>query len=135
MTEPPPKYHPRLSLPPGQMLAIKFLTADYFDDKPSISLNGLTANAVGDVSSPPRGRGVVEADLLNLDVRRRFGIFGSTFVELERLRQSRSPDRPETKVRADTEKKLCPPLSRQEKSCERCYVTPEFLRMYKVRLA
>ena len=69
-----------------------WLIVDYLDDKPSISLTGVIAGADGDVSTPPSGRGVAVRDLRDFDARRRFGAFGRTFVEMERLRQSRSGD-------------------------------------------
>jgi hypothetical protein len=69
-----------------------WLIVDYLDDRPSISLTGVIANADGDVSTPPSGRGVVVRDLHDFDARRRFGAFGRTFVELERLRRSRSKE-------------------------------------------
>jgi hypothetical protein len=88
--EAPPNY--RLSLPPGVLSRNLWLIVDYLDDRPSISLTGVIANADGDVSTPPSGRGVVVRDLRDFDARRRFGAFGRTFVELERLRQSRSKE-------------------------------------------
>jgi hypothetical protein len=50
---------------------------------------GIYPEAFGDVSSPSRGRAVGMSDLHNLEARRRFAVFGSSFVASERLRQSR----------------------------------------------
>lgn len=107
--EAPPNY--RLSLPPGTLSGRSVLILDYLDERPSISLTGVIANADGDVSTPPSGRGVGVRDLRDFDARRRFGAFGRTFVELERLRQSRSK---EEATRTSAEK---------------------FVRMYNVRLS
>jgi hypothetical protein len=49
----------------------------------------MVPDALGDISSPARGRGVAVSDLYDLDARRRFGEFGRKFVKLERLRQAR----------------------------------------------
>ena len=84
--EAPPNY--RQSLPPGILSRNLGLNVDYLDDRPSISLTGVIASADADVSTPPSGRGVAVRDLHDFDARRRFGAFGRTFVEMERLRQS-----------------------------------------------
>jgi len=105
---------------------------DYLDDKPSISLTGIIPNAIGDVSTPPRGRGVEVADLRDLDARRRFGLFGKVFVERERLRQSRSAgktvDPPAVRVRAQS----ISSDGERERVYGSCCVTQQFIRMYNV---
>jgi hypothetical protein len=101
---------------------------------------GVVPNAFGDTSSPPSGRGLVVADLRDFDARRRFGVFGSTFVELERLRQAREceksrqeptppfEDPPEHDTRTAAK-------SERESLNERCCVTRKFVKMYQLYLS
>jgi hypothetical protein len=98
------------------------LMLEYHDNKPSISLMGVVPDAFGDVSSPPRGRAVAESDLRNLEARRRFGQFGSTFVASERLRQSRRVE-----MSRETTKD-----ERMDGLSGRCCVTRQFAKMYPV---
>jgi hypothetical protein len=101
----------------------------YTDDKPSISLTGMIPNAFGDITTPPSGRGVQPADLRDLDARRRFGAFGRTFVELERLRQSQSAGKPTIKT-ADKNRSTFGDDG--ENLYERSCVTRQFVTMYNV---
>lgn len=135
----PPKY--RQSLPPGSLAEwLYILTIDYLDDKPSISLMGVIPSAFGDISSPPSGRGLVAADLRDFDARRRFGAFGSTFVELERLRQAREFEKSKQKPR-DTFNDLSEHnvtsavKNERESHYEKSCVTRKFVKMYQLYLS
>jgi hypothetical protein len=118
----------QVSIPTGTA----WLTRDYTNDKPSISLTGMIPNAFGDITTPASGRGVQPADLRDLDARRRFGAFGRTFVELERLRQSESAGKSTIK----TGDKLGKNRSTFGDDCEGLYerscVTRQFVTMYNV---
>ena len=107
------------------------LTADYADTtKPSISLSGVLPGTFGDTATPPSGRGVLATDLNDLDARRRFGKFGSTFVELERLRQSRSMDKSGSTAAA---RKTGVAYNVERDSIYEQYsVTRQYIRMYNV---
>ena len=131
MDESPPQY--RRSLPPGIHLSDdELLTRDYTNDKPSISLTGMIPNAVGDITTPASGRGVQPADLRDLDARRRFGAFGKTFVELERLRQSQSASKSRIKPGDKVEKNRYAFGDDHESLYERSCVTRQFVTMYNV---
>ena len=110
------------------------LTLAYADDRPSISLTGLIPDAVGDISTPPHGRGVAVSDLLDLEARRRFGEFGRKFVYLERLRQARPIETAMSSSAKESEIKNASPQNRAELDSlyERRCVTRQFVRMYNV---
>lgn len=118
----------QVSIPRGT----EWLTRDYSDDKPSISLTGMIPNAVGDITTPASGRGVQPADLHDLDARRRFAAFGRTFVELERLRQSQSSGKSRIKAGDKVGKNRSTFGDDRESLYERSCVTKQFVTMYNV---
>ncbi len=85
-------------------------------------------SALGDITTPASGRGVQPADLRDLDARRRFGAFGRSFVELERLRQSQSSGN----LRIKVEKNRSAFGDDRESLYERSRVTRQFVTMYNV---
>ena len=108
----------------------------YDDDKPSISLIGLIPDALGDVISPPRGRGVAVSDLRDLDARRRFGEFGRKFVSLERLRQGRRVERTTLVSGNESDTKTFPSTKTEYESLrERRCVTRQLAGMHNVNFS
>ena len=89
-------------------------------------------NAFGDITTPPSGRGVQAADLRDLDARRRFGAFGRTFVELERIRQSQSAGKTSIKAGDKLGKNRSTFGDDSESLYERSCVTRQFVTMYNV---
>ena len=126
--EAPPEYPRPTSLPPGTTTST-YLTSEYHDDKPSISLMGIFPDAFGDVSSPPRGRAVAGSDLYDLEARRRFGVFGSRFVASERLRRSRRAEM--LRDVSTTAGRVEAPL-RGDASIAGCPFKRQFTKMYTV---
>ena len=89
-------------------------------------------NALGDITTPASGRGVQPADLRDLDARRRFGAFGRTFVELERLRQSQSAGKSRIKAGDNVGMNRSTFGDDSESLYERSCVTRQFVAMYNV---
>lgn len=129
MADSPPEYSYRMSLLPRTLAAWWFLTVEYVDDKPSISLTGLIPDAHSDVYTPPRGRAVRVSDLRNIDARRRFGAFGRILVDSER--QRRSPPRYDSNHRTIEDLSTSAHTDREERT-EAHRVTRRFGRLYVV---
>src|SRR5439155_18629327 len=102
---------------------------DYINNKPSISLTGIVPNALSDITTPSSGRGVDATDLLDLDARRRFAVFGKTFVDLERIRQSELNNKSKSRT---TESFRKPSRDNRESLYESSCVTRQFVTMYNV---
>lgn len=69
------------------------------------------------------------ADLKDFDARRRFGKFGSTFVELERIRRSQK-SKSKSNVVAEAEQTVF--SVERENLYGRCCITRQHIRMYNI---